>query len=246
MKKSSFTLSLLFTSMLLAACNTSETTTSNDPANEANTSEEAVDTTASAPDVEVNETEEKEQETEEEKVDAPTDNKIEKEPAQPSTTPSEEVASNKTIDFTFNNEAIKAETKPVTSEQLGYTIELADGFTLTSEEPGSDLLFYAADSNYSMRVEYHSAADSSYDSLLATVENLMIASTNNDFETLTIEQSAFDIHKGTQFISVDEASGLQTIGAIFEKGDKIIVLTIFDGPENSLKDAFLQMAYSIQ
>ena len=237
LKKSSLTLSILFASMLLTACNTSETSTSNDTANKGNKTEETEETTNST-NVEV---------TEEEKVEE-SPNDTEKE--QPETnveieTPTE-TESKKTIAYTFNNETIEAPTNTVTSEQLGYSIQLPDGFTLTSEEPGSDLVFFTSDSNYSMRVEYYTQADNSYDTLLATVENLMIASTNNNFETLTIEQSAYDIHKGTQFVSVDEASGLQTISAIFEKGDKIIVVTIFDGPENSLKDAFLQMAYSIE
>lgn len=232
--KKTLTASLLLASMLLAACNTTETSTPNNTANEANTSEETVDTTNST-NVEVNE---------EENVEGPSENKVEKSLANSSSTT--EVVSDKTIDFTFNDEAFQAKTSAVTSEQLGYKIQLAEGFSLTSEEPGRDIVFYTADSNYSMRVEYYSSADNSYDSLLENVENTMIVSTNNNFEKLMVEQSSYDIHKGTQFISVDEASGFQTIGTIFEKGDKIIVVTIFDGPENSLKDAFLQMAYSIE
>ena len=225
--------------MLLTACNTSETSTSNDTANKENKTEETEETeeTTNSTDVEVNE---------EEKVEeSPNDTEEQPETNVEIETPTE-TESKKTIAYTFNNETIEAPTNTVTSEQLGYSIQLSDGFTLASEEPGSDLVFFTADSNYSMRVEYYTQADNSYDTLLATVENLMIASTNNNFETLTIEQSAYDIHKGTQFVSVDEASGLQTISANFEKGNKIIVVTIFDGPENSLKDAFLQMAYSIE
>ena len=234
MKKSSLTISILLASMLLAACNTSDTNTaSNETANEANTKEEKTDTNNPT---NVNE-EEKEEDTSENKS---------KSPSNQTSTEANEILLKKTIEFTFNNERFTAKTETVSSEQLGYTIQLAEGFTLTSEEPGSDIVFYTADSNYSMRVKYYSQADNSYDTLLTNVQNLMIASTNNNFETVNIEQSAYDIHKGTQFISVDEASDLQTIAAIFEKGDKIVEITIFDGPENTLKDAFLQMAYTIQ
>lgn len=234
--KKTLTISFLLTSILLVACNTSENSTSNETANEVNTSEETPVTNNST-NIEVKE------EEEEEKVENTTTNKEEQ---HTETSSESEIVTNTTIDFTFNNESIQAQTNATTSEQLGYKIQLAEGFALSSEEPGRDIIFYESDSSYSMRVEYYTTADNSYDSLLTNVENLMVTSTNNNFEKLTIEQSAYDIHKGTQFISVDEASGLQTIGAIFEKGSKIIVVTIFDGPENSLKDAFLQMAYSIE
>lgn len=250
--KKTLTASFLIASMLLAACNTTEeTNSSTDITNEINSSEEETNPAEINIDtLEPNNSSSEQVDEEKENEQTNTTSDIEKEEVLTDNVNdienSVELNSTPTINFLFNNEQFEAETTVVKSEQLNYEILLADGFTLTNEEPGRDILFYTADSNYSMRIEYYNQGDSSYESLQTTLENTMIASTNNNYETLMIEQSAHNIHKGTQFISVDEETGLQTIGAIFEKGKKIIVVTIFDGPENSLKDAFLQMAYSIE
>lgn len=236
MKNSSLAVSVILTSLLLTACNTT------DSSNEEVTEQKAADSITANETTVSTENESNEEKGEEaSSQDASTSNNSET-----NVSSNEGTQQTTTIEYTFNNVPYTANTELTTSEQLDYTIQLADGFTLTSEEPGKDIIFYKEDSSYSMRVEYYDQNNSNYNDLLATLENFMVASTNDNFETVNIEQNAFEITKGTQFISVDESSDLQTIGVIFEKNGKIAVLTIFDGPENSLKNAFLQMAYTIQ
>lgn len=240
MKKSTTIVFTLLTTILLTACNTTEsdinseetpkadselTTEANENQKEENqeTTNSSTSTTTSTP----NESE----------SNASQSNAINNETS---------ILKNQDITYTFNNKDFQAPTTTVTSKELGYTISLADGFTLTSEEPGSDIIFFNEDNNYSMRIKTYTTEETTYNNLLKDVENTVVASTNNSYETINIEQNAYNIAKGKQFISVEEATGLQTITVLFEKENRFVVLTIFDGPTNSLKEAFLQMAYTIK
>lgn len=236
MKKSTIILSTLLTTLLLTACNSTESGTKTEESKETNSE---VSTQANENSKEEN------QETNNSNSSPSVESENNAEQAQ---TNNDETSILKcqNIKYTFNNKEYQASTSTVKSEELDYTISLAEGFTLTSEEPGSDIIFFNEDSNYSMRIKAYSVEETTYDDLLKDVEDTVVASTNNSYETINIEQNAFNIVKGKQFISVEEGTGLQTITVLFEKEDRYVVLTIFDGSTNSLKEAFLQMAYSIE
>ncbi len=213
---------------MLAACNTSEDTNSG----QGNTSSE------------VEEVEQEETTTPEETVEEAEEESTEE-------TNSEEVAEErgpeKTLSFSVKGEA-KEETATLTnSDEQNYSIYKLEGFELTGEEPNKDSLYLTENDAVFMRIETLSKADASIDfvreNMLQTMAAVSIGS-----EPVTIEDDA----KLPQGNGISNQSGAEVVtdlgtvsGIVFEQGDLIVRLTIFDRKNESMTDAFLKMGETI-
>lgn len=212
---------------LLAACNTSDDTNSG----QENTPSEV-------------------EEVEQQETTTPEEEPVEEESTTEDTN-SEEVTEErgpeKTLSFNVKGEA-KEETATLTnSDEQNYSIYKLEGFELTGEEPNKDSLYLTENDAVFMRIETISKADSSIefvrDNMLQTMAAVSIGS-----EPVTIEDDA----KLPQGNGISNQSGtevntdLGTVsGIVFEQGDLIVRLTIFDRKNESMTDAFLKMGETI-
>lgn len=221
---------LLFASITLAismlsACNTT---------NESKGNEKETDTQVDSG--ETNGEENAEEVVEEEVVE-------ETEEEQPVTT---ERGPEKTLTYSVNDET-KEETATLTdSDEQNYSIYKLDGFSLTGEEPNKDSLYLDDNPAVFMRVETISKDDASLE---------IIA--NNMFETIaavSVNKEPVEIEKDKlpQGEGISNPSGYLTTfelgtvsGYVFEQGNMIVRLTIFDQESVKLTDAFLKMGETI-
>ena len=220
---------LLFASITLAismlsACNSTNESKGNN--NETDTQVESGETNG----------EEKAEEVEEEVVE-------ETEEEQPVTT---ERGPEKSLTYSVNDE-VKEETAKLTdSDEQNYSIYKLDGFSLTGEEPNKDSLYLDDNPAVFMRVETISKDDASLE---------IIAS--NMFETIaavSVNKEPFEIEKDKlpQGEGISNASGYLTTfelgtvsGYVYEQGNLIVRLTIFDQESVKLTDAFLKMGETV-
>ncbi len=90
------------------------------------------------------------------------------------------------ITYTTNNVQKTEETTTVNSNEQQYSIQILPNFTLTAEEPGKDMLYLTEDDSISMRIEYMSVNDTSFENLVKNTEEMMSVVNENvqytDFE----------------------------------------------------------------
>lgn len=231
--KKSILLLTLSSILLLAACNTTEPVKEEEqPTNSTNNEENSVQN----------------QEEEEETVEKAEEDQNN---GQSSNTNQEETnngAEETTHSITYNSKGkeITDSTKQVKSPQQNYTIELLNGFTLTAEEPGRDMVLFDDNNDISMRVETFNNTDIVYDELLANTKDSALAiAPNGQYKEVDLTNTELDesIKKINTFYVELEGESISTI--LFNKNDKYIRLTIFDDTSD-LKDALLKMGLSIQ
>lgn len=181
----------------------------------------------------------------EEVVEEPVEEEVveETEEEQPVTT---ERGPEKSLTYSVNDE-VKEETATLTdSDEQNYSIYKLDGFSLTGEEPNKDSLYLDDNPAVFMRVETISKDDASLE---------IIA--NNMFETIaavSVNKEPVEIEKDKlpQGEGISNPSGYQTTfelgtvsGYVFEQGNLIVRLTIFDQESVKLTDAFLKMGETV-
>lgn len=218
MKNNLLLLMTLFLSIvILAACNTAEEPTT-EPASDSITADSDINNNA-------------------EEKEPPITNEEQEEPQ----TDSEEVKPE--ISYTSNNEEQTESTTSVDSEK--YTIQTIEGFSLTAEEPGKDVLYYEKDDSIFMRIEYATVNDTTFDDLVANTEETMSA-INEEYETFDFK-TYHDENKLTNSAAYKtNFEDEEVLMVVYEKGDSLVRLTIYDHAKYDLSDAFIKMGLSIQ
>lgn len=221
---------LLFASITLAismlsACNTT---------NESKGNEKETDTQVESG--ETNGEENAEEVVEEEVVE-------ETEEEQPVTT---ERGPEKTLTYSVNDEE-KEETATLTdSDEQNYSIYKLDGFSLTGEEPNKDSLYLDDNPAVFMRVETISKDDASLE-IIANNMFETIAAVSVNKEPVEIEKDKLPQGEGilnpSGYLTTFELGTVS--GYVFEQGNMIVRLTIFDQESVKLTDAFLKMGETI-
>ena len=162
-------------------------------------------------------------------------------------TPAAERGPDKTLTYSLDGE-VKEETAVLTdSDEQNYSIYKLDGFTLTGEEPNKDSLYLDENSAVFMRVETISKDEASYEII---AENMVetIAAVSIGKEPVKIDQK----EKLPQGEGIKNPVGYETTfelgtvtGIVFEQGNLIVRVTIFDQNSANLTDAFLKMSETI-
>ena len=177
----------------------------------------------------------------EEVVEEPVEEETEEE--QPVTT---ERGPEKSLTYSVNDE-VKEETATLTdSDEQNYSIYKLDGFSLTGEEPNKDSLYLDDNPAVFMRVETISKDDASLEIIASNMfETIAAVSVNK--EPVEIEKDKLPQGEG-----ISNPSGYQTTfelgtvsGYVFEQGNLIVRLTIFDQESVKLTDAFLKMGETV-
>lgn len=171
----------------------------------------------------------------------------EEEKDEESQTPAAERGPDKTLTYSLDGE-VKEETAVLTdSDEQNYSIYKLDGFTLTGEEPNKDSLYLDENSAVFMRVETISKDEASYEII---AENMVetIAAVSIGKEPVKIDQK----EKLPQGEGIKNPVGYETTfelgtvtGIVFEQGNLIVRVTIFDQNSANLTDAFLKMSETI-
>lgn len=214
------------TLLLLTACNTEEEPQQGmeEPANEEITPTEEIN---------------KDEKTEtNEKVNEPKETEGQLNPAK---TKENEVTND--ITYSTNGDEITEETTTVDSNN--YSLQLIPGFTLTPEEPGKDMLYFEENDKISMRIETIPATQATYDDIVANTEETVAAI--GEYEPFPIDQyigNHSEISKAIAYTVTFETEKIVMI--VFEKGDIIVRLTVYDDTSVDLTDAMVKMGLTIQ
>ena len=214
--------SLTLAISMLSACNSTNESNGNEPTTEVETEKTNGEETAEVVEEEVVE------ETEEQ---------------QPAT---EERGPEKTLTYLVNEEVKEDTAKLTNSDEQNYSLYKLDGYSLTGEEPNKDSLYLDENPAVFMRVETISKDDASYE-IIAENMSETIAAVSVGKEPVQIAKDKLPQSEGiVNPIGFQTTFELGTVsGYVFEQGNLIVRLSIFDQKSVNLTDAFLKMGETV-
>ncbi|WP_339175371.1 chemotaxis protein [Solibacillus sp. FSL R5-0691] len=242
MKKSIYQVgAVVILSAFLAACNTDidEPTTSS-AANEEPAETEEVQNEEQPETTEANETDESDDassDQQEEATETSEDTKAEQ----------EDKADNTTLTYISNGQPFEEKVVTSTSDEMNYTIQHFENYTLTSEEPGVDSLLNNADEATSMQIEVVQKEDVTFDQLKESAKETISAIAPDSTKDLDLastleERKEISNIVGYEALLEDE----KVVKVVIERENLFVTLTIYDNVQADLTDAFLQMGLTIQ
>ncbi|MEK4079143.1 chemotaxis protein [Solibacillus sp. FSL K6-1126] len=228
-------------SAFLAACNTDtdEATTTN-AAKEEPTETEEVQNEEEQETNETSETSEADESSsaqQEETTESSEETKAEQEDKSDTTT----------LTYISNGQPFEEKVVTSKSDEMNYTIQHLENYTLTSEEPGVDSLLNNADEATSMQIEVVKKEDVTFDQLKESAKETISAiapENTKDLDlasTLTERKEILNI-VGYEALLEDE----KVVKVVIERENLFVTLTIYDNVQADLTDAFLQMGLTIQ
>ncbi|WP_339197919.1 chemotaxis protein [Solibacillus sp. FSL R5-0449] len=243
MKKSIYQVgAVVILSAFLAACNTDtdEPTTSN-AANEEPAETEEVQNEEQPETTETNETDESDDASSDQQEEA-TETSSEETKAE-----QEDKADNTTLTYISNGQPFEEKVVTSTSDEMNYTIQHFENYTLTSEEPGVDSLLNNADEATSMQIEVVQKEDVTFDQLKESAKETISAIAPDSTKDLDLastleERKEISNIVGYEALLEDE----KVVKVVIERENLFVTLTIYDNVQADLTDAFLQMGLTIQ
>ena len=231
MKKTWFLFgSILLAISLLAACNSEDESNGSEVETQTNVeTEDGNDTPVTEDDEEKEEAvEEVENETDEPTVYA------EREPQ-------------KTLNYSIKEDTKEENSTLINSDEQNYSIYKLDGYSLTGEEPNKDALTYDENSAVFMRVETISKDDADYEIIANNMIQSIGAVTIGQEPVMIVDKEKLPQGEGiSKQVGYQANFELGTVsGIVFEQGNLIVRLTIFDQNSVNLTDAFLKMGETI-
>ncbi|KGR83904.1 hypothetical protein [Lysinibacillus odysseyi] len=137
-----------------------------------------------------------------------------------------------------------------TSPEQDYEIALAEGFSLTAEEPGRDMVTYNANDQISMRVETFSKDDTDYEEKARETESTVgLTAPDGQYQPYDIQslvEKNKEIQHATGFIATFAEDDDQVVTVIYEKDSKIVRLTVFDRTSSKVTNALLEMGLTVK
>ena len=162
------------------------------------------------------------------------------------TTKKEEVesktrTSEQPITYTLNGETKKETAQLTKSDNQSFSLYVLPNYELTAEEPYKDLLFLSEDDTNSMRIEIL-PADTDLDSLKAnTMAQLQVVN-----ETVqTIDPPNDEMLQDATIMEASNNDGEVVTAYLINQKESIIKLTLFTKKQADYRDAFIQMAKTI-
>jgi hypothetical protein len=159
---------------------------------------------------------------------------------------SEERGPEKTLTYLVNEEVKEDTAKLTDSDEQNYSLYKLDGYTLTGEEPNKDSLYLDENPAVFMRVETISKDDASYqiiaDNMVETIAAVSVGK-----EPVEIAKDKLPQGEGVlNPIGYETTFELGTVsGYVFEQGNLIVRLSIFDQQSVNLTDSFLKMGETV-
>lgn len=224
MKKRSLAVVAMAAALTLAACSEDEKTT--DPVEPE---------TPEVEEVEEVETPEAEEEVEEVEVEE-KEEKVEEEPK------SEEAPA---VEEDVTTSATEPVAAPIEDENknLNYDIDVPEGYALSEEEPGKDIVHSEANSESFVRIESEPFSEETFNYYDTNGKETLSFSGVEGAEVEEIDSpvqadraKAYRVKADTGYVSV----------YVFQKGDKVVRTTVFDDGEQSNASAFNNIINSIR
>ncbi|MED3661928.1 hypothetical protein P4476_08535 [Ureibacillus terrenus] len=130
-------------------------------------------------------------------------------------------------------------------EEEQYTIQVLDGYELTKEEPGKEVLFLKENDAVFMRIEAVSKNDAAFDDLVKNTEETMAAiGQYKPYDLSDALKAHPEISNSAAYIS--KLDNEQVIGIVYEKNNLLVRLTIYDQSDYNSTNDFIRMGLSIK
>lgn len=152
-----------------------------------------------------------------------------------------------TLTYSSNNQPFTEEVVEAKSEEMNYTIQHFEDYTLVAEEPGVDHLIFNKDDELSMQIEVINKEEATFEQIKATAKETITAIAPDNLKELefsTILTERPEILNITGYEGV--VDGEKVVKVVLERSNLIAALTIYDTPQADLMDAFIQMGLTIQ
>ena len=245
MKKTIYQIgAVVILSAFLAACNTD----TDEPATTTAAKEEPAKTEQQVQNEEQLESNETGETSETGEADDSTSAQQEKttEPSEETKTEQDDQANNSTLTYISNGQPFEEKAVTSTSDEMNYTIQHLENYTLISEEPGVDSLLNNADETSSMQIEVVNKEDVTFDQLKESAKETISAIAPEgmkdlDLSTLSEREEILNL-VGYEALLEDE----KVVKVVFERENLFVTLTIYDNVQADLTDAFLQMGLTIR
>lgn len=146
-----------------------------------------------------------------------------------------------------NEEDVLKDAVPTASDAQNYTISVLPNYTLTSEEPGKDSLLADDNETVFMRIETAPKEEGTYDYFTENLTAILEASSGGVAPTEVTDTTLIPSGEGIEnakVFSVQAESGPVT-GIVFERGNMVVRLTIFDSSKEEHFNQFLKMSETI-
>ncbi|MFC5588612.1 hypothetical protein ACFPRA_06925 [Sporosarcina soli] len=146
-----------------------------------------------------------------------------------------------------NEEDVLKDAVPTASDAQNYTISVLPNYTLTSEEPGKDSLLADDNEAVFMRIETAPKEEGTYDYFTENLTAILEASSGGVAPTEVTDTTLIPSGEGIEnakVFSVQAESGPVT-GIVFERGNMVVRLTIFDSSKEEHFNQFLKMSETI-
>lgn len=144
----------------------------------------------------------------------------------------------------------EAKTTMTTSPAQDYEIALAEGFSLTAEEPKRDMVTYDANDQISMRIETFAKDETHYEEMARQTEsNVGLTAPDGKYQPYDIQtliEKNKDIQHATGFVATYPEDEEQVVTIIYEKESKIVRLTVFDRTSGEITNALLEMGLTVK
>lgn len=242
MKNRKLLYTALSASLLLAACgtDTSEEDNSNQPTEN---SDQAAENGTNGSDVTENETDSKE-DVEDKDVEKEENGSTEDGSEETSTDDSNSDAnSSETDDVSKLDGAVETE-----SDEQNFKIQVLPAYELTSEEPGRDLLYVKDQDDKYMVIGTMQASETDFDKAVENMTETLAATTTDATPAALTDETKLPMNKELEKLEayrVTSSEGPIT-AMIFQKGEMIVRVMIYDTKDESYYEEFLQMAESIE
>jgi len=148
---------------------------------------------------------------------------------------------------TDSKEDFMKDSKMTESDEQSYTISVLPEYTLTSEEPGKDSLMATEDESVFMRIETMPKEEGTYDYSLGNLGEVLEASSDGGTPVEVTDETSIPVGEGIENAKVlsVKAETTSITGIIFERGDMIVKLTIYDSPNEDHFENYLHMSETI-
>ncbi|MBD7907297.1 hypothetical protein [Sporosarcina gallistercoris] len=244
MKNKKLLYTALSASLLLAACgtDTSEEDNSNQPIEN---SDQSADTGTEGSDVTENETDSTEG-TDATDEDAANEEDGAKEDGteEDATDDSESGAdSSETDDVSKLEGAVETE-----SDEQNFKIQVLPAYKLTSEEPGRDILYLKEQEDKYMVIGTMNASDTDFDKAVENMTETLAATSTDATPVALTDETKLPTNKELEKVQAYRVTSPEgpITAMIFQKGEMVVRVMMYDNNDESYYEEFLQMAESIE
>ncbi|WJY28895.1 hypothetical protein [Sporosarcina trichiuri] len=233
----------LSASLLLAACGTSDETA--DPAETVNTDTEGTGADTNA------DSENKPAEGENTNSEGITEDDVDESGAADSETDTDADTDSETDSDsadTDDDSAALPDASETKSDEQNFKMQVLPDYTLTSEEPGRDVLYAKDNEEWFMSIETTDAADADYDKGLEMMNEKLAASSSDSDPVELTEDNQLPTDTSLEKVKayrVNAPEGPIT-AMIFEKDQMLVTVMMYDNADEDYYSDFLKMAETIE